>query len=206
MGATGIIVIFLLLACSDYRVHAPPPEPVADPPAQDPDALFGEPPDWENCSPGWLGQYQNLEAAPLDAEEEPDPATVDWWEPSRRAFRRDDASLEFGDAWWPVDQGIAGDPAYFSVRWTGWLRVWEGGTVTVVVGATTDVFLYVNDVLALSLSNELEFEPQAHDLSLAAGQYPVDLRFAQRDAMASAFRFRLADEDATECYPDFSGD
>ena len=200
-------MIFLLLGCSDYRVYTPPPEPVAAPPGQEADALFGQPPDWDTCSQGWFGQYQNLQDdVLLDPEVEPDPDLVDWWDTSRRAFLRDDASLEFGDAWWPVDQGIAGDPAYFSVRWTGWLRVWDKGAITLVLGASTDVFVYINEKLQLSLTNQTEFEPQAYDLNLEAGQFPFEIRFAQRDAAASAFRFRVATDKATECYPDFSGE
>lgn len=199
-------MIFLLLACSDYRVYTPPPEPVADPPGQDPDALFGEPPDWDTCSQGWFAQYQNLPAdVQLDPEIEPDPETADWWDPSRRVFLRNDASLEFGDSWWPVDQGIEGDPAYYSVRWTGWLRVWDKGAIPLVVGASTDVFVYVNNLLQLSLTNQTGFEPAVYNLNLEAGQFPFEIRFAQRDAGASAFRFRVATESAIECYPDFSG-
>lgn len=200
-------MIFLLFACSDYRVYTPPPAPVADPPGADPDALFGEPPDWNSCNQGFYGQYQNLEDSVqvLEGEEAVDPEAVDWWDVSRRAFLRDDASLEFGDAWWPVDQGIEGDPAYYSVRWTGWIRVWDAGDIPMVLGASTDVFMYVNKQLAFSMTSVSEFEPQVYNLHLSAGQYPFELRFAQRDATASAFRFRLASDNATECYPDFSG-
>jgi hypothetical protein len=202
------MIALLLMACSDYSVYSPPPVPVADPPGTDPDAFFGKPPDWDSCTAAWSGYYYNLPADHPDLrpveEESPDPDVVDWWDPGYLAFRRDDPSLEFGASWWPVDQGFEEDPEWFSGRWAAWIRVRDGGSVTVVVGAVSDLWVGVDREWVLGRSGAEELEGEEVEVQLPAGQFPIELRYAQRTDAGSGLRFRIADPEVQLCYPDFS--
>ena len=170
--------VLLLFACSEFALNNPPPVPPAEPPDPDPDADFGEPPDWSTCSAGWFGQYYNLPA------DHPD----------------------LGANWWPVDEGIEGDPDYFAARWTAWLRVTTAGAMPVVLGAETVAWLSVNNVEVARVADD-ELGATTVDVQVASGQFPIELRFGQLRAGASGLRFRIADGDDVQlCYPDFSGE
>jgi hypothetical protein len=135
-----------------------------------------------------------------------DPALLDWWDPDYLSFQDYDGSLDIGSNWWPVDEGLEGDPAYFSVRWTAWLRVWrDDSPVSVQLGAQDDAWILVNEAVVASLPGVHDFEPQTITLPVVSGQYPIDIRYAHRAGAESGFRFRIVEGDADICYPDFSG-
>lgn len=212
--------LLLLVACSEFVLREAPVVPPADPPADDPDAAFGDPPDWSTCSSGWYGQYYNLPGdhpdvePPLDADtsgeaDVPAMDELDWWADDRLAFRRYDPSLDFGANWWPVEQGIEGDPAYFSTRWTAWMRVTSGSTIEVVLGAQSVAWLEFDGEPVLEVTSadagQDSLDAQVYEVPVRSGQFPVELRFGQLEAGASGFRFRIVSGDAVLCYPDFSG-
>ncbi|MES2645177.1 MAG: hypothetical protein V4850_37160 [Myxococcota bacterium] len=210
------MTLLLLAACSEFVLRKPPVVPPADPPADDPDAAFGDPPDWSTCSSGWYGQYYNLPgdhpdlepAATADtgAADVPAMDDVDWWADDHLAFRRYDPSLDFGANWWPVEQGIEGDPAYFATRWTAWMRVTSGSSIDVVLGAQSVAWLEIDGEPAVEVSSAEAgtLDAQVYTVPVRAGQFPVELRFGQLEAGASGFRFRVVSGDAVLCYPDFS--
>lgn len=200
-------MILLLLACSEYVVVEPDPPAPAEPPGLDPDADFGQPPDWTTCTAGYHAQYYNLadgdpalagDAAPTD------PTTLDWWDPSRLAYRDFDGTLDLGANWWPVDEGLTGDPVGFTARWTAWVRAWSGGDVSVTLGSATDGWVILDGEVVGAQPGPHLFEPVTVTFSLPAGQYPLDVRAAQRGGDESAFRFRFLQGDVSVCYPDFS--
>jgi hypothetical protein len=201
--------VLLLFACSEFALNNPPPVPPAEPPDPDPDADFGEPPDWSTCSAGWFGQYYNLPADHPDLEPDAAPVTttdLDWWDDTHLATRRFDGSLDLGANWWPVDEGIEGDPDYFAARWTAWLRVTTAGAMPVVLGAETVAWLSVNNVEVARVADD-ELGATSVDVQVSSGQFPIELRFGQLRAGASGLRFRIADGDDVQlCYPDFSGE
>lgn len=188
--------MILLLGCSEFVLTPPPPVDVADPPPDDPDADFGEPPDWSTCQEGWFGQYYNLPAE--DVALQTDYGGMGWWDDADLAFRREDRSLDMGTNWWPVDEGFEGDPGYFSGRWTAWMRVEDGGSLEVVLGADTVAWFSLNrEVVA-----RVEGEAQVIDVPVSPGQFPIELRFGQQGDV-SGLRFRVASGSAVICYPAF---
>ncbi len=202
-----MLATLLLSACSEFVLHEPPPADVAEPPPDDPDAHFGEPPDWSTCSAGWYGQYFNLPGDHPDLEPEVVPAAMDdldWWDDDRLALRRYDASLDVGANWWPVDEGVEGDPAYFAARWTAWLRVTGGGSLDVVLGAETVAWLSVNRE-EVARVEDTALGSTLVEVPVESGQFPIEVRFGQLRADGSGLRFRIAAGEAQLCYPDFSG-
>ena len=130
MSARALVLVSLLplglfSGCGreDGIGNAPPPPP-EQPPEDD---GRGNAPDWNNCFQGWIGTYSNLSidhphVNPRPAEEPAptDPTQLDWW--SDPSFEQFDATLDYGQNWWPVDEGFEGDPAYFAVHWQAWIR------------------------------------------------------------------------------------
>jgi hypothetical protein len=184
-----------------------PVEPVEQPPPDD-DGDEGNAPDWNDCPTGYLGTYYNL---PLDHEdvdpgswEEPDfdPSVLDWWDPSFQAYEEFEASLEKGTNWWPVDEGFAGDPNYFSARFNAWIRVNDDAPVELSLGASTDAWVLVDGDVVARHHTEDEFEVMIQTLDLGAGQYPLEVRFAHRFG-DSGLRLRFVSDNAVVCFAEY---
>lgn len=199
------LLVSVLVACNEYSVVPPSPPPPAAPPGSQED-VFGSPPaDWEDCYRGMEGLYFNLlpDHPDVESEEIPVLEDVDWWSDEYLAYRRYDASTDFGANWWPVEEGMPDDPRYFAVRWVGWLRVFRSGSQLAVLGASTDAWVLVDDAVVAQRVASEAFETDTFTLDMNTGVYRVDLRFAHRAGLESGFRFRFATEDVAVCAPTY---
>jgi len=200
------ILPFVLLGCSEYQVDNPPPVDPADPPGNEDE--FGDPPDWSDCLTGWHGQYVNfavddaLVNPPLDEIPAEDPYRLDWWDDI--AFEQFDASLDFGENWWPVDEGLASDPQFFGVHWRAWIRTTSGVDVTLTLGSKDDSWVAVNEEIVAADFGIHAFDPNTYTTYLESGQYPIEVFYAQRKGAASGFQFRFLTGDVQLCYADYS--
>ena len=197
----------LVLGCTEYTVRHSPDPPVADPPGTEADQ-WGEPPDWTTCLQSFDGRYFNLPGnhpdlidfadtgLPSAAPEDPD--SVDWWDATYAAFDRQDRTLDRGGDWWPVDQGLQGDPAGWSARWLAWIRVTDGGSHRLVLGAGSDAWVLVDDQVVASTTDNLQFSAQTISVDLASGQRRLEVRMAQRGG-ESGLAFRAVSDDLQIC-------
>jgi len=207
-----LLTVTLLLAAAtscggEVSIYRPPPPPVVDNVEGDVDDV-GDPPDFTTCSQGWFASYYNL--PPTHPDVEPlaaslpgvDPMTLDWWDAEYIAFEKYDPSLEFGANWWPVDEGIEDDPAYYSVKWNAWLRAYDDSNVEMVLAASSDAWILLNDEVIASVEGSEEFEAITINRQIDSGVYPIEIRFTHRMG-AAGFRFRVANGDVLICFPDF---
>lgn len=205
--SVSALILALGLGCSEYHVREADPVPVAEPPGRDLDEQ-GQPPDWASCSTGLWGRYSNLSAQHPDVEPDPeDPApddytTLDWWDDE--VFARFDPSLELGQSWWPVDEGLAGDPAYFAVRWNAWLRVYDRGTLEILLASAGDAWVVLDNEVIAARSSAGEMSAETLSVEMNAGQFPLEIRYASRSALDSGFRFRVVTGEVDLCMPDYS--
>ena len=204
----ALLLASLLVGCNEYVVQKQSPPDVVDPPDSEDSDDQGDAPNWMDCEEGYFGHYYNLTVDHPDVEPSEellpvdDPEVFDWWDESRLSFERYDGSLDVGSNWWPVDDGLTSDPHYFAARWTAWIRVESAGDKTLVLGATSDAFVLVNNEVVADIQAASEFDPMELQVPLAAGQYPLEIRFAHRMGTAG-LRARFAADDVVVCYPDF---
>ena len=202
-----MLLLTLLVGCSEYRAIKQKPTEAVDPPGENFDP-FGDAPDWEGCPAGFFGRYYNIPRSHSDIEPlyEPypqdDPAELDWWDDEYLAFERFDPSLDFGQNWWPIDEGFDGDPSYFAVRWTAWIRVFESTDIEFVIGAADDFWLYIDDEPVFIQAGIHEFDSTTIPVPLGDGQFKLEALYAHRSG-ENGLRFRLLSEEAVICYPDF---
>jgi hypothetical protein len=211
MMARAGVVLLALVGCggqdATVTFKEDPVQPVQQPPP-DEDGDQGGAPDWNNCPTGYLATYYNLPADHPDVEpdffEEPDydPSLQDWWDPGYMAFEEFEASLEKGTNWWPVDEGYADDPRYFSARFHAWIRVNDDAPVELSLGASTDAWVLVDGDVVATHHTEDAFEVGILPLELGAGQYPLEVRFAHRFG-DSALRLRFVSENAVVCFAEY---
>jgi len=203
-----IAVALLGLGCSDSLLVSEPP-PVASPPEQIEDGT-GNPPDFNACSTSYFAQYFNLSGGHPDVGEEPDPDAApvvdpDWWDVERLAFQRTDPTLTFGESWWPVDEGLAGDPAAFAVRWNAWLLADGDVEWAFALGARDDAEVFVDGASVAVVEAGDGYEPAEHRADVEGGRHTLEIRFAHRfgDADGMFFRSLTAEEDLQVCPPEF---
>ncbi len=204
------LTILLLAGCGyEGSFNSPLPPPPAKPPGLDVTGV-GDPPDWQTCRGGWRGIYSNLTVhhpdvnpRPLDPPAATDPAVLDWWDsPSYEKF---DPTLDFGQNWWPIDEDLEDDPAYFAVYWHAWVRMWQAGDFEFQLGSADDSWVYVDGQPIASRPGIQDFVRTDYAVWLDAGQYPIEVYFAHRQTPTDGFSFRsLSSEDvASLCYPEF---
>ncbi|MFM7203154.1 MAG: hypothetical protein ACKO6N_20390 [Myxococcota bacterium] len=207
LALQGLLSISLTSCAGETYLGDVTPTPMATP------IVVGTPepevPDWTTCQEGYAGTYYNLPNTHPDVEPETElsvadsPMTLDWWDDDYRAFSRYDASLDFGLGWWPVDTGYEGDPAYFSVRWQAWLRIKNNNTtISFTIAAATDLWIYLGDEL-LAFPGPQKFDLITLEKTLNAGQYPVEVYFAQRAQPESGLRIAYSGKDIKLCYPSY---
>lgn len=204
-----MLLIAMLLACgSEQSLVEPPKVPPAEPPEL-PDQGYGDAPNWADCTSGWLGRYTNHSIdhpdmePPIDAPIPTDPDELDWWDDvDHQEFV---AGLDFGTNWWPLDDGLEGDPAYFAVSWVAWMRATDDTSIEFIFGSSDDAWIHLDDAPLVELPGVHPFEQDVYTVGIDSGQFPVQVRYAHRSG-GSGFRFRVLSGDVQICYPDFSGE
>jgi len=176
------------------------------PPAWEaPEDEAGGAPDWASCAGGWSGRYFNL---PYDHPDVGDaalgpvePGAVDWWEEPYLAFERFDPLLEFGGGWRPVDEGMAEDPDWFAVSWSGWVRRDQAGPMHVWFAAKDEAWLLIDGAPVLQASG-LEGDGAASAvLDVASGATAIEVRFVHRLPGGAGLAFRLLGDEVEQCAP-----
>lgn len=166
-------------------------------------------PDFDDCFEGWLGSYSNLSVDHPDVIDDPTlgvdpfdaPSDADWWdEPS---FERYDPFLDFGQAWWPVDEGWNDDPAYFAVHWQGWIKAWVDTTWRVSIAASDDLWITIGDDVVYAQSGIHAYERKTVHIAVPAGTAPIDVHYAHRGSDSSGMSLRTLTGDIALCYPEF---
>ena len=202
-----MFIAFLLWGCSDIVLTE---QSDSAPVAADASAAdeWGDSPQ-PDCTRGFAGHYANLQENHPDVEADPDapvqndPHLLDWWDESRMVFERYDATLDFGEGWWPVDEGFAGDPDYFAVRWTAWLYVYESGVHEFQLAASDDFWFLLKDSEWETRHVQAgihSYDSQTFALELQMGVYPVDIRYAHRNG-PSGLSFRTLGDGLRFCFP-----
>ena len=100
--------------------------------------------------------------------------------------------------------GFEDDPAYYAVKSTAWLRVFDGGTMQFVVGNSDDAWLLLNDEVVIDGSGVQDFHAEVVELELTSGQYALELLYAHRSG-DSGLSFRAVGDDMKICFGEFEG-
>lgn len=119
----------------------------------------------------------------------------DWWDPGYYAFDRidSDADLQgnFFPGWFPVNEGLVGDPQHFAVHWEGQFYVDEDKDYTYSMGSDDDSWLFIDNELILDLGGVHAMSWDSYTLSLTQGYHDIDIFFAERHTVESGFQLNF---------------
>ncbi|HET56904.1 MAG TPA: fibro-slime domain-containing protein [Deltaproteobacteria bacterium] len=169
---------------------------------------------------GLMGYYYNLDTSHPDVETDitglktgmvessltgPTPtltaygATLvnqfDWWDNSYSAFSRvdsdEDLKNNFASSWFPVNEGLPGDPLHFAVHWTGQFYVAADQNYNYTMGSDDDSWLFIDDQLVLDLGGIHAVTYTNYSLFLTEGWHDIDIFFAERHTSQSGFQLNF---------------
>ena len=151
---------------------------------------------------GYLGHYYNLpcnhsevggrvtEIVPGDS-----PFNHDWYNETYYSFSRIDPDLTFGADFFPVDEGLQGDPLYFAVHWETTIIVPASGNYTFDLGSDDDSWVYIDDEMVCDLGGIHGMDISSYTVYIEEGEHELNIYFAERHRVQSGFYFEFIEED-----------
>jgi len=184
----------------------------ADDPDDDDDGILDED-DANSCDPDlvcepdeqlhigrFVGDFYNL---PCDHPDMEGPITgvvtgtlptdYDWWDEQYYSFtlEREELLIDYGQDYFPVDEGLCGDPYYFAVHWYTTAIASEAGWYTVEIGSDDDSWLFVDDQLITDLGGIHALSRTTAQVWLDEGPHRIDIWFAERHVVQSGLEFEV---------------
>ena len=149
---------------------------------------------------GYLGHYYNLPSDHPDMEgtitgivSGDSPYYHDWYDEEYHSFSAIDPNLKFGNQFFPLNEGLPGDPYHFAVHWEGYLEITEPGTYSYKMGSDDDSWFYVDGMKEMDLGGIHGFIQFYGSVYLNVGVHKLDIFFAERHVTQSAFYFKFLD-------------
>ncbi len=119
---------------------------------------------------------------------------LNWYDAQYLSFSRVDADLKFGTSdWFPVNEGKPGDPYYFAVHWEATITVSLSGSYSFDIGSDDDAWVFIDSSLVFDYGgiHGITLPLPSGSVTLIAGVHSLDIYFAERHTVQSAFWFEF---------------
>jgi fibro-slime domain-containing protein len=149
---------------------------------------------------GFIGDFYNLPCDHPDVEGPitgvvtgRNPSMYDWWDEPYYAFtvERDTLHIEYAENYFPVNEGLCGDPFYFAAHWYSTVVASEAGSYRFSMGSDDDGWLYVDGQLIVDLGGIHAANHRQGSVTLSAGAHRIDVWFAERHRVQSALELEI---------------
>jgi len=158
---------------------------------------------------GYYGTYFNLTKDHPDMEYWAPSVTIkpeiriaeenDWYTSQYYSFSRIDENLDFGSAFFPIDEGKLGDPFHFAIKWRAIVEVPQTGEYRYGVTSDDDSWVYFDGNLVADLKGAHTPATISEPITLTAGYHELVIYYADRGPHNAFFTFGLSD--ALKVYP-----
>lgn len=149
-----------------------------------------------NTQYGWSGYYYN------QSEDHPEmqlPVSYtwskvgrenDWYDAKYFVEEKIDKNLLFrGSSFFPLNQGLKGDPSHFSVNWRAIMEVPQDGNYSYSIGSDDDSWLFIDDVLENNFGSISPHPEISKTVYLTAGYHKIEIFYADRRKSGAFFVF-----------------
>jgi uncharacterized repeat protein (TIGR01451 family) len=160
---------------------------------------------------GLYGTYNNLPSNHPDVEgtitgvvSGTTPFQYDWYAAKYFSFATTTpvASMNQSSNFFPVNDGLSGDPFYTAIHWTGFVTFPASGTYQIALGSDDDSWAYLNGNLVGSVPGIHSFTQKNFSVTRStAGTSTIDLYFAERHKVQSGFVFQMPGVTFSPCAP-----
>jgi fibro-slime domain-containing protein len=121
-----------------------------------------------------------------------------WYGENYHAFDRIDADLNFGNNFFPVNTGKAGDPYNFATHWRAVVKVNESKTYKFSTKSDDDSWLLINNQLVIDNGGGATGpRNRSGDIYLNEGYHLFDIYFSQRGVSGSYFSYKNSANELT---------
>lgn len=148
---------------------------------------------------GYYGEYFNLPYDHSDVEdgaynlEGHTPYDVDWYDQEYLSFSRIDPRLDFGEGFFPVDDGFEGDPYYSAVHWSGKFHIAQLDDYPLYLKSDDDAWIYIDGELKVNMAGCHSAMEARLPVVLDEGEHTIDIYYAERHTSYSYLDFHWLD-------------
>ena len=102
----------------------------------------------------------------------------------------------------PVNDGLPGDPFYTAIHWTGYVTFPASGTYSINLGSDDDSWFYINNNLVVDNGGVHALTYATSSITVTGAEtLPVDLYFAERHTTQSGIVFQMPGVTFSPCAP-----
>jgi len=153
-----------------------------------------------HVSGAFFGSFYNLPCDHPDVEgpvtgvvKGTKPSDFDWFDQEYYSFslERETLLIDYSQNYFPVDDGLCGDPFHFAAYWQTTAIASEAGEYTVEMGSDDDSWLLVDGQIVIDLGGIHAIKRESQTIQLSEGPHRIEVYFAERHVVQSGLEFEV---------------
>ena len=138
---------------------------------------------------GYFGKYFNIPISHPTIKQNIKERDEDWYSDEYLSFSQIDSSLNFGNGFFPLNEGMEGDPYYFAVYWRAKIEMPSEGKFEYKIASDDGSWVYIDGKLITSLGGIHPARSASYSTTLSKGSHVIEIYFVEQAPRHSHFSF-----------------